>query len=319
MFSKIHIMKKNFFDIHDTGKFFLWVLALPQILMLIAEILLIMLAPIFNTTAEEALNIPFVYIALGMIAQLAFLMVLLLYNKKFNIKRFAKINLSLGWRNIILCVIIGAVGVFSLSPLVDWFNVFLSSIGFNLSTIGFEISSPLMLILGLVLLAFVPAVLEELVFRGVILQGLKKYGKWLAIFATSALFMLIHGNLQQLIYPFVLSIVLGAVVFKTNSVVSAIVVHFTSNALTLILSYLGFTLIVPVWASILIAIAGILVMLGLANLTNNTEKPRKAEDILKEIDHIQPTYNNNNHTLIIATVLAVVLFVCNIAVAFMPA
>ena len=319
MFSKIHIMKKNFFDIHDTGKFFLWVLALTQILMLIAEILLIMLAPIFNTTAEEALNIPFVYIALGMIAQLAFLMVLLLYNKKFNIKRFAKINLSLGWRNIILCVIIGAVGVFSLSPLVDWFNVFLSSIGFNLSTIGFEITSPLMLILGLVLLAFVPAVLEELVFRGVILQGLKKYGKWLAIFATSALFMLIHGNLQQLIYPFVLSIVLGAVVFKTNSVVSAIVVHFTSNALTLILSYLGFTLIVPVWASILIAIAGILVMLGLASLTNNTEKPRKAEDILKEIDHIQPTYNNNNHTLIIATVLAVVLFVCNIAVAFMPA
>ena len=319
MFSKIHIMKKNFFDIHDTGKFFLWVLALPQILMLLAEILLILLAPIFSTTAEDVLNIPFVYIAFGMIAQLAFLLVLLLYNKKFNIKRFAKINYKIGWKNAVLCTAIGAIGVLSLSPLVDWFNVFLSSIGFNLSTIGFEISSPFMLILGIILLAFVPAVLEELVFRGVILQGLKKYGKWLAIFATSALFMLIHGNLQQLIYPFILSIVLGAVVFKTNSVVSAILVHFVSNALTLILSYVGFMIALPVWASILVAVLGIAVMLGLTQLTHNTETPRKAQDILKEIDHIQPTYNSNNHTLIIATVLAVVLFVSNVAVGFMPA
>ena len=77
-------MKKNFFDVHDTGKFFLWVLATPQLLALTAEILLILIAPAFGTTAQKALKIPALAIAFGMLAQIAFLIVLLLFNKKFS-------------------------------------------------------------------------------------------------------------------------------------------------------------------------------------------------------------------------------------------
>ena len=72
-------MKKNFFDIHDTGKFFLWVLAAPQILLLFAELVLVLVAPLFNTTAEEVLNMPFIAITLTMMTQIAFLIVLFLF------------------------------------------------------------------------------------------------------------------------------------------------------------------------------------------------------------------------------------------------
>lgn len=311
-------MKKIFFDIHDTGKFFLWVLAAPQILLLFAELLLVLVAPLFNTTAEEFLNMPFIAITLTMMAQIAFLIVLFLYNKKFNLKKAAKINLKIGSRNTILAVLIGSIGFFSIAPLTIWFDKFLVSIGYNVSSIGFEITNVGMLVLAILLLALVPAFVEELIFRGVVFQGLKKYGKWLAILACSGLFVLVHGSLQQVIYPFIISIVLCLFVFKTNSVVSACVVHFVSNALSLLTGYFGFALTLPIWASILLAAAGVGVMLLLTKFGKNTEKPRAAEEIIEEIEKPMPAYNNNSFVFKIALVLAALLFILNIVAGFMP-
>ncbi|MBO5310274.1 MAG: CPBP family intramembrane metalloprotease [Clostridia bacterium] len=311
-------MKKNFFDLDATGKIFLWMIALPQIFGLLAEIILMVVALITGQTIQQLLQIQPISFAVTMLAQVAILTILLFMRKKYNLKQAIKFQPKIGARNIILCVLIGIIGIFALSPIVDWFGVFLQSVGFNLSTIGFDISSPLMLIVGIIFMALVPAILEEAIFRGAILQGLKRYGKWVAIFATSALFVLVHGSLQQVLYPFIISIILCQVVLKTNSVFSSMIVHFVSNSTSLILAYAGFALALPIWASFLVAIVGVGVMWALSLLLKNTEKPRTQEEVLEMIQNPIPQMNNNPRALKIGVYLAILIFVLSTVLGFMP-
>ena len=275
-------MKKNFFDLASTGKIFLWAIALPQILALVAQLVLLMICFITGQTIEDILKIQPINFAVSMLAQVALLIILLFMRKKYDLKTALKFQPNLGTRNIIICALIGIIGIFALSPIVDWFGIFLQSIGFDLATI--DISSPLMLIVGIIFMALVPAILEEAIFRGAILQGLKRYGKWVAIFGTSALFVLLHGSLQQVLYPFIISIILCQVVLKTNSVCASMIVHFVSNALTLILEYTGFAFALPIWASVLVAVAGFAIMWALSLLLKSTEKPRTQEEVLEIIE-----------------------------------
>lgn len=71
-------------------------------------------------------------------------------------------------------------------------------------------------------------IVEELVFRGVILRGLEPYGKRFAIMASAVLFGLFHGNLVQSPYAFVVGLVLGYTAME-YSIVWAMVLHMLNN------------------------------------------------------------------------------------------
>ena len=311
-------MKKNFFDLNSSGKIFLWVVALPQILGLLAEMLLMFVCFIFGLSINEVLGISYVSIAFAMLTQVAILIILLALRKSFDLKQALKFQSKIGTQNSLVCILIGIVGVASLSPIVGWFSAFLQSVGYVSSSLNLELASPALLVIAILLFAFVPAVLEELVFRGCVLQGLKGFGKWAAILGTSALFVLVHGSLEQIIYPFILSIFLCSVVLRTNSVVCAIIVHFVSNTASLILSYFEIAFILPVWAMLLVAVAGILVMWLLTKLLKNTEKPRPNQEVWQAISGPVPEINNNPHSLKVGIFLAVLIFVFSVVTGFMP-
>jgi sodium transport system permease protein len=87
----------------------------------------------------------------------------------------------------------------------------------------------------LLLIALVPAICEELAFRGFILSGLRRIGhKWTAIILTAAFFGAVHVVLQQSISAFVVGIVLGYIAVKTGSILPAIAYHFTHNAMSVL-------------------------------------------------------------------------------------
>lgn len=91
-------------------------------------------------------------------------------------------------------------------------------------------------ILGL--LAVVPAICEELAFRGFILSGLRHLGsKWSAIVISSLFFGVTHGILQQSISAAMVGIVLGFIAVQTGSLLPCIVFHLTYNSLSLISSF----------------------------------------------------------------------------------
>jgi sodium transport system permease protein len=83
------------------------------------------------------------------------------------------------------------------------------------------------------LLAFavLPAVCEELVFRGFLLTGLLKwYRPRTAILLVSFLFALFHMNVFQFLPSFFLGVVLGLLTVRSRSVVPAILFHLLYNA-----------------------------------------------------------------------------------------
>lgn len=72
-------------------------------------------------------------------------------------------------------------------------------------------------------------VLEELLYRGVILQGMRKYNERFAIVLSSLIFGLMHQNYQQFILAFMLGLVLAAADLKSGSIIPSIVMHIIVN------------------------------------------------------------------------------------------
>ncbi len=87
----------------------------------------------------------------------------------------------------------------------------------------------------LLLLAVVPAVIEELAFRGFILSGLRHLGsKRQAIIWTSIFFGLAHGMIQQSINAVMLGVILGYIAVQTGSILPGMLFHVTHNGLTVL-------------------------------------------------------------------------------------
>ena len=94
------------------------------------------------------------------------------------------------------------------------------------------------MILNLILLALIPAVVEEFIFRGLIFNGYKKRNPLKAALLSAVLFGLIHLNINQFSYAFVLGIVFALLIYVTGSIIPSTIAHFVINGTTVVLSHL---------------------------------------------------------------------------------
>ena len=95
--------------------------------------------------------------------------------------------------------------------------------------------------LGAPLFAFalLPALCEELAFRGFILTGLmRRLRPRNAILLSSFLFALFHMNVFQFLPSFLLGVVLGLLTVRSKSLFPAIMFHFLHNALLIVGMYM---------------------------------------------------------------------------------
>lgn len=99
--------------------------------------------------------------------------------------------------------------------------------------------SPAELVAIVVATALVPAVVEELLFRGVLTRAWVGRSTWLALFVPSAMFGLFHLEPTQAAGTFVLGIGFGIARLYTDSVLTSIMCHLIYNAYTLIDVYAG--------------------------------------------------------------------------------
>lgn len=229
-------MKKNFYDVNDAGLTFLWAVITPQIIGTIAYVILMLIAS-DGDALQNLISQTFTTYALLMLTQLSIALVFFIYNRKINFVKASKIY-KLSAENILLCILIGLVALIGLTPISNLSVGILENMGLVVSTeLPININNIWSLLLAIFMIAFIPAVVEELVFRGVILQGLRKFGVWPAILGSSILFALLHASVVQLVYTFLFGIILAVVVIKTGSIISAMICHFVANASSLIISY----------------------------------------------------------------------------------
>lgn len=91
-------------------------------------------------------------------------------------------------------------------------------------------------LLNLLYVAVFPAIFEEIAFRGVILQPLRKYGDWFAIGISSVIFGLVHGNMTQMPFAIIAGIALGYTFIVTGSIWPSVIIHFLNNSFALLYS-----------------------------------------------------------------------------------
>jgi membrane protease YdiL (CAAX protease family) len=95
------------------------------------------------------------------------------------------------------------------------------------------------LIVNLLVLAILPALGEELVFRGFLQKKIISFSKkpYLSIFFTALLFSVVHMQFEGVLPRFILGSVLGLMFYFSSNIWIPIIAHFINNALIVILSY----------------------------------------------------------------------------------
>lgn len=83
-----------------------------------------------------------------------------------------------------------------------------------------------------------PAIVEELVFRGVIMQPLRRFGDTFALVCSSAMFGFAHHSLEQGILAFVIGLAIGFFVLRSGSLKIGMIIHFVYNSLATAVSFL---------------------------------------------------------------------------------
>lgn len=142
---------------------------------------------------------------------------------------------------------------------------------------------------ALVLFAVVPAICEEVAFRGYILSGLEAgHRRWTAIVLSAVLFGLLHvlmSLFQQLFNATLLGLVLGWMAIRTRSLFPGIVFHLTNNALAVLGPNLAPSWIYRdsathryEWPWVLLGLVGSLALLFVLSRVGSEGKPTADED-----------------------------------------
>lgn len=94
------------------------------------------------------------------------------------------------------------------------------------------------MLVSLLIVAITPAICEEMMFRGFIYAGFRsKYKKWTAIILVSFIFGVYHTSLIRLVPTMMLGVCFAMIVYYTDSIFPAMVMHCLNNAIGVIAMY----------------------------------------------------------------------------------
>lgn len=121
-------------------------------------------------------------------------------------------------------------------------NILFSLIGFTGSSAAYEQVAEkqfaLPLWAGIILYGIVSPVAEEIVFRGIVYNRLRRqYTRGIAIVGSALIFGVYHGNAVQAFYGFVLGIVIAILYEKYASFLAPMILHSAANVFVYVATY----------------------------------------------------------------------------------
>ncbi len=132
--------------------------------------------------------------------------------------------------------------LFSLSELNSYFTLFLEKLGYVSEGTPVPDLSGWGILPAIVVIAALPAVFEETVFRGILAKSMHECGWGLAASAlvSGALFALFHGSPEQTIYQFLCGVCFALIALRAGSILPTMLAHFANNAVILTFSRFGY-------------------------------------------------------------------------------
>lgn len=314
------LQKRNFYTLKDSCNTFLFALVSPLLLGIIIVFFANLIVP------EDFTNELWWKIVGCLLTPIVFVGLYFSLNKIVRVENSA-CNLSFKkasvWTSLLSCLL-GCVCVLGFLFLIyGCFDALWETIGIKSAPAILPLNSVGWFFVNILLLGIIPAITEELIFRGVIFTGFKqKLPAWASVLLTGLLFALMHQNVQQFLYPFILGSVLSLVMHRTNNLLYPILIHLFNNITTITLSFLQEMKIIDmsffnptVWWWVLVAIALALICGLLIFLFDRFYlRKRKPVEIEKQGELIQSPpicFKKIPISLIAGIFIAIVLIVIN--------
>ncbi|MES2775475.1 MAG: type II CAAX endopeptidase family protein [Bacteroidota bacterium] len=156
--------------------------------------------------------------------------------------------------------------------------------------------------ISLFIIAVLPAITEEMVFRGGLQNLLTRWMKspWAAILITSFLFSAIHWSWYGFIVRFALGVVLGLIFYYTKNIWLNILLHFLNNALVVTSLFITARQGKPLDMTptdsfpLIVGVAGLILMVVLMRwLINSSPNPVLEENRIDVFDRRNPFDERN--------------------------
>lgn len=231
--------KRNNYRVIDGLRTFFYVLAINILASIFYSIIVFVINIFYKGTYNDLVNSPFIYYIGLLIIPVSFLVSFYVFNKtnKINVKNAIaptkKFNI---WSLFIVIALVGLM-IVGFMPIINMLLSVLENAGMNMgSDAMYPMDSWIRIILGFFAYAVLPAVAEELLFRGIIFRGLSRRAtSFCAVLVSALMFCLMHGGIQQTIYQFILGLLLGFVALYTGNIVFPMIMHFLNNFMVVLL------------------------------------------------------------------------------------
>ena len=138
-----------------------------------------------------------------------------------------------------LIAILLQFGLLCLSQLNSLFLEWLGKFGYEDTPIVLPSLDGFGFVGVLITVAVLPAVFEEIIFRGLLLKGMKSFGTVGAVLLNGVLFALYHQNPAQTLYQFCCGAAFAVVTIRAGSILPTVLSHFLNNALIIVLMKLN--------------------------------------------------------------------------------
>jgi len=161
---------------------------------------------------------------------IAFIPILIYRRKKFFQYDLKVENKKFTLKTVIICFIIllsvnNVLGLFA-----DGLELLLNAIGLSATSALKDLDVLNQPAISMFMYTcMIAPIFEEFIYRGAILRGLEKYGRWFAILASAILFGMMHGNFYQIFMAIGVGIILGYLATE-YSIKLTIILHIINNA-----------------------------------------------------------------------------------------
>ena len=122
--------------------------------------------------------------------------------------------------------------------------------------------SALQRILSAVLITVMPAALEELLMRRLVMGRLAVYNQSASLIISSLIFALMHFSPEKFPYAFVCGLIIGAAYLKAGSLAVVVAVHFANNFTAYVSGFVSCTFSGKVYTAVSVCFTALCVILA---------------------------------------------------------
>lgn len=171
-------------------------------------------------------------------AMFAFSAITVALSRKVDIAHASGMKKKFNGKIVWICFAISIVCLIFFGNITSTFLSILELCGYTQQLSNIVIDTFWKYLIYVVITCATPAFCEELLFRGTILSGLKKYGVKVAVVISAIIFTLMHGTPEQTIHQFIIGVIIGLIFFKTGNLWLGVIIHFFNNFISVTMSYL---------------------------------------------------------------------------------